>query len=836
VWARGAYVHRAPPTARRTREEHLKFPASKQRYQDKFCGLRLTGRRSSYAETCRGDACRHFAPDPPFANRAVTRTGTRRVNPVAGTGKRPLVSCIMPTSDRPDWLPRAIQYFQTQDYAERELVIIDASASNLASMIPDDPGIRHHRVAPGKSIGAMRNIACERARGEIVIHWDDDDWYASDRIRAQVQPILDGRADITGLTDTTFFDLSSWSFWRCSPELHRRMFVHDVHGGTLAFRRSLFGPACRYPDRSLAEDAEFLKRAIQRGAKLQRLPGHGLFLYVRHTRNAWAFACGRHFDPSGWRRDAEPETFAHDRAFYASRSRNPVPLKRLTSTVAIGVHVHAEPHHLLATLAALRAHTPSGFELWLLPDGPDPATRAALTALGGIPLSATDAPLGAAACFNRLARHNDAETIVLLESGTIVGPGWLEPILGALAADPRHGLASPSTNRAWNQLAAFPDGRGDPTQIAATAAEAIRRFGRSWRSLAPLWGVGDFCLAVRRAVIDAVGPADEAYGQGPCWEMDYAVRAVQAGFTAVWAPGSYVFRHEFTERRRAEEARLFEASRHHYQDKFCGLRLTGRRSHHAASCRGTACPHFAPLSPTDPRPEPSDREAPLVSCIMPTHGRRRFVPGAIRQFLDQDHPNKELIIIDDGPDPVNDLIPADHRIRYIRLAGRRTIGAKRNSACAMASGQFIAHWDDDDWYRPWRLSYQLAELQANGAALCGLANILFLDEATNRAWEYIYPSGGTPWVYGATFCYRRGLWERNPFPDIDIGEDTRFAFAVGGRRIHVLKRRDFFVGRIHPGNISPKNTHDRRWRSVPYDDVMAMIGKGTSDVLLCESV
>src|SRR5208282_679482 len=100
-------------------------------------------------------------------------------------------------------------------------------------------------------------------------------------------------------------------------------------------------------------------------------------------------------------------------------------------------------------------------ELLLLPDGPDPPTRAALAGLVYIAQSATDMPRGAAACFNRLASAAAAETLVLLESGTIVAPGWLDRLLGALDADPRHGLASPSSNLAWNQLAVFPSARGD---------------------------------------------------------------------------------------------------------------------------------------------------------------------------------------------------------------------------------------------------------------------------------------------------------------------------------------------------------------------------------------
>src|SRR5262249_53600259 len=59
---------------------------------------------------------------------------------------------------------------------------------------------------------------------------------------------------------------------------------------------------------------------------------------------------------------------------------------------------------------------------------------------------------------------------------------------------------------------------------------------------------------------------------------------------------------------------------------------------------------------------------PLVSCIMPTADRHAFIPRAIRQFCRQDYPERELIVLDAGQNPVLDLIPADPRIRYIRAS------------------------------------------------------------------------------------------------------------------------------------------------------------------------
>jgi hypothetical protein len=164
-------------------------------------------------------------------------------------------------------------------------------------------------------------------------------------------------------------------------------------------------------------------------------------------------------------------------------------------SLAIGVHVHAESERLRETLAAIETHTSGDFDLLLLPDGPDSVTHAALASLADIRQSPSGAPLGPAACFNRLARQNDADMLILIESGTLVSPSWLDKLLAALDADPRHGLACPSTNHAWNELAAFPLAQSDAASLAFVAAEADRRFGTGWKSLAPLWGVGDYCLA-----------------------------------------------------------------------------------------------------------------------------------------------------------------------------------------------------------------------------------------------------------------------------------------------------------------------------------------------------
>lgn len=88
------------------------------------------------------------------------------------------------------------------------------------------------------------------------------------------------------------------------------MFVGDVHGGTLVFRRQLFVEGLRYPDVNLAMDAWLLHLALARGKRLLRLANPGVFVYVRHGRNALRECFPKRFmSPDGWLPVARPPMF-----------------------------------------------------------------------------------------------------------------------------------------------------------------------------------------------------------------------------------------------------------------------------------------------------------------------------------------------------------------------------------------------------------------------------------------------------------------------------------------------------------------------------------------------
>src|SRR5258706_13697253 len=109
--------------------------------------------------------------------------------------------------------------------------------------------------------------------------------------------------------------------------------------------------------------------------------------------------------------------------------------------IALGVHVHTQPERLRATLAGIERNTTVEYDLVLLPDGPDDEIRRELAPLVNLRQLPDDGALGAAACLNRLVKNTDAGIVVLIESGAVVGPRWLDHLVAALDSSPLAGLA-----------------------------------------------------------------------------------------------------------------------------------------------------------------------------------------------------------------------------------------------------------------------------------------------------------------------------------------------------------------------------------------------------------
>ncbi|HWI60939.1 MAG TPA: glycosyltransferase [Symbiobacteriaceae bacterium] len=103
---------------------------------------------------------------------------------------------------------------------------------------------------------------------------------------------------------------------------------------------------------------------------------------------------------------------------------------------------------------------------------------------------------------------------------------------------------------------------------------------------------------------------------------------------------------------------------------------------------------------------------PLVSCLCLTYARPEQLREAIWCFLQQDWPNKELVVLNDHPEPLH-LDRQYPGVRLYNLPERfPNLGAKRNFSVSVARGDYLFPWDDDDLYLPWRISESMGHLLA----------------------------------------------------------------------------------------------------------------------------
>ncbi len=162
---------------------------------------------------------------------------------------------------------------------------------------------------------------------------------------------------------------------------------------------------------------------------------------------------------------------------------------------------------------------------------------------------------------------------------------------------------------------------------------------------------------------------------------------------------------------------------------------------------------------------------------MLTADRPDWARAAINNFETQTYRDSYLLIVDNGKDSIQQWgveFPDSlrDRLQYHRVPPL-TIGELRNIGCSLASGEFIAHWDDDDYSAPNRLAIQMEKLDSASVAVVGFHSMKFTDGS--RWWKYM----GVPHIgLGTSLVYRREWWRTHPFQAVQIGEDNAFSIQA----------------------------------------------------------
>lgn len=213
---------------------------------------------------------------------------------VEGLTDPPLVTAMMVTKGRPQLAQRSIHCFLNQTYPNCELVILDDDEEDtLANWVAalNDKRIRHLRLkSENRSLGALRNLAVDEARGAYVAQWDDDDLSHPQRFTLEMGLLLLHNADACFLQRETLW----------APSLGRIAFSNRRlwEGSFVCAKIAMLS----YPEVGKGEDSP-VADGIFLNRRVIFLDYPQLYTYVFHDKNThedahfahhWAAATARY--------------------------------------------------------------------------------------------------------------------------------------------------------------------------------------------------------------------------------------------------------------------------------------------------------------------------------------------------------------------------------------------------------------------------------------------------------------------------------------------------------------------------------------------------------------
>ena len=169
-------------------------------------------------------------------------------------------------------------------------------------------------------------------------------------------------------------------------------------------------------------------------------------------------------------------------------------------------------------------------------------------------------------------------------------------------------------------------------------------------------------------------------------------------------------------------------------------------------------------------------KTPFISVCTPTFNRRPFIPMMLQCFENQTYPKDKIewIIVDDGTDPIEDLVSHIPQVKYFKYNEKLTLGKKRNICNEKSSGEIILYMDDDDYYPPERFSHAVEMLRQNPKALCAGSSILFI-YFKHISKMYRFGPYGEKHATAATFAFRRELLQQTRFDESScVAEEKKF--------------------------------------------------------------
>ena len=208
--------------------------------------------------------------------------------------KTPLVSVVIPTYNRADFVEQAIQSVLDQTYSNFEVLVIDDgstdnSAELIQKMAETDKRIRFYQLKQNSGVSIARNKGLSLARGKYIAFLDSDDTAYPYWLETGVRFMEKNPQAVVGFTNIKYYQLinNQKKFFSARIPLYEISWRSVAHIGSFVRAGFINRHQIQFnPHYISAEDWDFYMQIMRKGGRIERiLPVIPLTLVRHHTSN-----------------------------------------------------------------------------------------------------------------------------------------------------------------------------------------------------------------------------------------------------------------------------------------------------------------------------------------------------------------------------------------------------------------------------------------------------------------------------------------------------------------------------------------------------------------------
>lgn len=174
-------------------------------------------------------------------------------------------------------------------------------------------------------------------------------------------------------------------------------------------------------------------------------------------------------------------------------------------------------------------------------------------------------------------------------------------------------------------------------------------------------------------------------------------------------------------------------------------------------------------------------EAPLASIVV-TSNRPYFIDRIVDNVTNQSYPNIEVIVIAqkytaEQLDNLKQKLSKSNKLKNVIVVQNDsddTLGKRLNQGIKLSKGEYVAKFDDDDFYFPNYLQDMLIPFKFGDYGIIGKKEIFIFLESQNKT--FVRYKGQrhleTDFLTGATLVFARDALKKLSFGDLNRGEDS----------------------------------------------------------------